>query len=67
MTGTVKMVNPEKGFGFIKPDEGKHDLFFHVKDCNADVDFKELKEGDALQFDVVDAERGPKAVEVSLL
>ena len=63
MTGTIKTLNP-KGFGFISRDGEDKDLFFHSKELSG-VTFDELKEGDNLSFEVVDAEKGPAAVNVT--
>ena len=46
-TGTIKMFREEKGFGFIKPDDGGNDVFFHVSQCREDDD---LSPGKAVSF-----------------
>lgn len=62
MTGTIKkLIN--KGFGFISREGEEKDLFFHSKSL-VDVQFSELKEGDAVSFDVEDSPKGPNAVNV---
>jgi cold shock protein len=64
MTGTIKSLVKDRGFGFIaRPGEAK-DLFFHSKDLSG-VTFEELKEGDTLSFDVVEGEKGPAAKNVT--
>ncbi|HKL23693.1 MAG TPA: cold-shock protein [Candidatus Nanoarchaeia archaeon] len=60
MKGTVKFFNDEKGFGFITTEEGK-DVFVHNSEFAEDVN---LNEGDAVEFDVVEGDRGPKAVKL---
>ncbi len=62
MEGRVKFFNDMKGFGFIVADDGK-EYFVHQSGLNEGVI---LKENDQVSFDVVDGERGPKAVNVSL-
>ena len=59
ITGTVKWFNDAKGFGFISR-EGGADVFVHFGDIQ-DSGFKSLTEGQQVQFDVVDAPKGPKA------
>ena len=63
MTGTIKTLT-EKGFGFISREGEVKDLFFHQNDLNG-VSFSELKVGDAVNFDVVDTEKGPSAKNVT--
>lgn len=61
--GTIKKVM-EKGFGFIGVEGQEKDLFFHFSEVQ-NVDFDALKEGDAVEFEMVDGPKGPSAVNVS--
>lgn len=63
--GTVKWFNAKKGFGFIS-DETGNDVFVHYSALNMDG-FKVLEEGQEVEFDVVDGEKGPQAANVVLL
>lgn len=56
-TGTVVRFNGEKGFGFIKTDAIDEDVFFHVRD----IDGREPREGQELEFVIKQAEKGPRA------
>ncbi|CAA5559074.1 CSD family cold shock protein [Staphylococcus aureus] len=60
--GTVKWFNAEKGFGFIEV-EGENDVFVHFSAINQDG-YKSLEEGQAVEFEVVEGDRGPQAVNV---
>ena len=60
--GTVKWVNAEKGFGFIEV-EGENDVFVHFSAINQDG-YKSLEEGQAVEFEVVEGDRGPQAANV---
>ena len=60
--GKVKWFNESKGVGFIQQDNGP-DVFVHFSSISGDG-FKTLAEGQRVQFDVVDGERGPKAANV---
>lgn len=65
MTGTVKWFNSEKGYGFITTEEGQ-DIFVHYSAINVDG-FKTLNEGDQVQFEVTEGDRGPQASNVEKL
>ncbi len=65
-TGTVKAFKTDKGFGFIKPDDGGKDLFVHHSAIGGEG-FKNLEEGDRVTFDVGEGDRGPRAENVELL
>jgi len=60
-TGTVKFFNASKGFGFIVPDGGGKEVFAHVTGL-----IDEIREGDAVTFEVEDGRKGPSAVKVKL-
>lgn len=60
--GTVKWFNASKGFGFLSTDEGD-DVFVHFSAIEGDG-FKSLDEGDAVEFKIVDGEKGPQATNV---
>ena len=63
MKGTIKTLTG-KGFGFIAREGETKDLFFHSNELKG-VTFDELKVGDAVNFEVVDTEKGPSAKNVS--
>ena len=63
-TGTVKWFDSAKGFGFITSDEG-NDVFVHFSAINADG-FKTLEEGQKVNFDIVDGQKGPQASNVTV-
>ena len=62
MTGTVKWFNSDKGYGFISTEEGK-DIFVHFSAIQTEG-FKSLAEGDQVEFDVQDSDRGETAANV---
>jgi CspA family cold shock protein len=70
MKGNIKMMKPESGFGFITPMsvEGQKphaDVFFHFSKVEGGDDvFKNLRTGDAVEFDVENGQKGPQATNV---
>ena len=60
--GTVKWFNAEKGFGFIEV-EGENDVFVHFSAINQEG-YKSLEEGQSVEFEVVEGDRGPHAANV---
>jgi cold shock protein len=53
----------DEGYGFIKPEDGDKDVFFHAS-ALVDIDFDDLKEGDVVTFEVEDGPKGPAAANV---
>jgi CspA family cold shock protein len=63
INGTVKWFNDAKGFGFIQR-EGGPDVFVHFSAIQSNG-FKSLAEGDKVEFEIVDGQKGPQAANVS--
>jgi CspA family cold shock protein len=64
-SGTVKWFNEQKGYGFIKQDDGQ-DIFVHYSAITG-AGFKTLKEGDKVTFEVGQGKKGPAAMNVSVV
>lgn len=65
MLGKVKWFNQEKGYGFIEV-EGEKDVFVHYSAIQQEG-FKTLKEGDNVEFEVVEGQKGPQAANVIVI
>ncbi len=65
MQGIIKKLT-DKGFGFIAIEGKEKDVFFHSKSL-VGTTYEELREGDKVEFEVEEAERGPAAVNVKLV
>jgi CspA family cold shock protein len=63
MTGTIKTLLTEKGFGFITAEGQEKDLFFHSNSL-VDVQFSELRQGDAVSFETEMSPKGMNAINV---
>jgi len=64
--GVVKWFNGEKGYGFIARDSGEKDVFVHFSAINAEG-FRTLREGQRVEFEVVEGEKGPQAQSVEVI
>ena len=62
-TGTVKWFSTEKGYGFITQDDGGPDVFVHFS-AIAGEGYRNLEEGQKVQFDVTEGQKGPQAANV---
>ena len=65
-TGTVKWFNAEKGFGFITPDDGSQDLFAHYSAIQTSG-YRSLDEGQRVEYEVTQGQRGPQASNITAL
>lgn len=65
-TGVVKWFDNERGYGFISAQEG-NDVFVHFSNIKEQGPDKDLHEGEDVTFDMVEAERGPSAINVTKL
>jgi len=64
--GVVKWFNGEKGYGFIARDSGEKDVFVHFSAIKAEG-FRTLREGQRVEFEVVEGQKGPQAQNVDII
>ena len=62
-TGTVKWFNNSKGYGFIVPDDSEKDVFVHFSNIETEG-YKTLEEGQKVEFETAEGEKGPEATNV---
>ena len=66
MTGTIKKIIKQKGFGFITPDDGTEDVFFHRGSLAPRAQIEDLNEGDSVQSQVRKGDKGPVALDLKI-
>ncbi|GDZ94333.1 putative cold shock protein, DNA-binding [Planktothrix agardhii CCAP 1459/11A] len=66
LTGKVKWFNESKGFGFITPSDGSKDVFVHFSAIQSNT-FKTLAENQEVEFEIQQGQKGPSAVNVTVL
>lgn len=64
MNGTIKKLTPDRGFGFIRGDDGQ-EYFFHRSEVRGGLRFDELHEGQGVIFEPRQGEKGPRAAEIN--
>ena len=62
-SGTVKWFSDRKGYGFITPDDGGQDVFVHRSSIRG-TDFRSLREGERVSYELGEGRKGPQAVNV---
>ncbi|MFB6093924.1 MAG: cold-shock protein [Halanaeroarchaeum sp.] len=62
-TGTVTFFHDRKGYGFIETDEADDDVFFHMEDVGG----PDLEEGQDVEFDIGEGDKGPRAENLTRL
>jgi CspA family cold shock protein len=66
MKGTIKTVKTDKNFGFITPEDGSKDVFFHGSALPAGTQMADAMVGQMVEFDMEDSDKGPRAVNIQM-
>ncbi len=66
VVGIVKWYNPDKGYGFIAPEDGSQDAFIHVSELER-AGLQVLREGDRIEYEAVEGQKGMQAVDLKEL
>ena len=66
MTGTIKKIIRDRGFGFIVPDDSSDEVFFHRGSLAPRGQFEDFNEGDSVQFQPRQGEKGPVAFDLKV-
>lgn len=66
MTGVIKKIIRQKGYGFITPDDGSDEVFFHRGSLAPRVQFEDFNDGDSVQFQARRGDKGPVAFDLKL-
>ena len=66
-TGKVKWFDSKKGYGFILSEDGKEDIFVHFSSIKSNEEFKTLKEGMSVEFELAEGKKGKQAINVVVL
>jgi CspA family cold shock protein len=66
MTGTIKKIIRQKGYGFITPDDGSEDVFFHRGSLAPRTQIEDFNEGDTVQFQMRKGDKGPVAFDMKV-
>lgn len=66
MKGTITRLIPNQGFGFVRGEDGQS-RFFHVRQMERSRDFDTLREGQTLEFDTIEAQEGPRCVNIKIV
>lgn len=66
MYGKIKTIVSEKGYGFITPEGGGKDIFFHVTGL-VDVSLNDLRAGDQVEFETEDTQKGTRAIQITVI
>ena len=65
--GTVKWFDGKKGYGFIVPEDGRGDVFVHYTSIQSDREFRTLKEGMSVKFELTEGKKGLQAQNVVVI
>jgi len=66
-TGVVKFFDPQKGFGFITPDNGGKDVFVHHSNIDGMNGFRSLEETQRVEYEIAQGKKGPEAKQVRVI